>query len=209
MIHLTLPGFGALEGVASALNTPMERGTFVQRVADEEGWTRYLLLGHSMGGVTAMYCAAQDPRVETLALLCSVGLRRHKGMKMGSSVARLLLALTYIPGLGSSLAKFTKRGLQRLGFRGHVLDRVQLQLILRHIITLDFKALRATAQRLQMPVFCLWTADDPLIEAEISQELMEAIPHAQGIELESGQHNPQKWCTAQVTAWIEHFYGER
>ena len=127
---------------------------------------------------------------------------------MGSTVARLFLALTYIPGLGSSLVKLTKRGLQRLGFRGHVLDRAQLQLILRHIITLDFKALRATAQRLEMPVFCLWTADDPLIEAEISKELMETIPQAQGIELESGQHNPQKWCTTQVTAWIEHFYGE-
>ena len=75
LVALDLPGHGASAHLpASAEYTLVNAARAVLSAADALGWTRFSLLGHSMGGATATLVAAGAPqRVARLALIEALG----------------------------------------------------------------------------------------------------------------------------------------
>ncbi|GAB1595097.1 alpha/beta hydrolase [Lysobacter sp. PAGU 2638] len=75
LVALDLPGHGASAHLPlSAEYTLVAAARAVLSAADALGWSRFSLLGHSMGGATATLVAAAAPeRVERLALIEALG----------------------------------------------------------------------------------------------------------------------------------------
>jgi pimeloyl-ACP methyl ester carboxylesterase len=75
LVALDLPGHGASAHLPpSAEYTLVNAARAVLSAADALGWSRFALLGHSMGGATATLVAAGAPaRVERLALIEALG----------------------------------------------------------------------------------------------------------------------------------------
>src|SRR6185503_18282779 len=81
VVRLDLPGFGGSAPVADAVETLPGRARIVLALADHLGVSRFSVLGHSMGGGTAMVLASPHPdRVRLLVLVASLALSRHRGL---------------------------------------------------------------------------------------------------------------------------------
>lgn len=75
LVALDLPGHGASAHLpASAEYTLIAAARAALAAADALGWSRFVLLGHSMGGAAATLLAAAVPgRIERLALIEAIG----------------------------------------------------------------------------------------------------------------------------------------
>jgi len=204
--RVVFPGFGPLSHLPAreCPRSSEERARYLRRVISAWGWGRVAVLGHSMGGAAALALAARDPRVARLCLLCSVGLRPHRGLRLGPTTARALVAATRVPLAGAALARAGRAQLEAMGFRGHPLHAEQLRLIYDHIAALDFEAARRDVAALPptLDARLVWTADDPLVEEAVSAELAAAVrarvPGARLAPLAEGGHSPQKSSLARV-----------
>jgi pimeloyl-ACP methyl ester carboxylesterase len=204
--RVVFPGFGPLSHLPARAcpSSSEERARYLSRVISAEGWERVGLIGHSMGGAAALALAASDPRVARLCLVCSVGLRPHRAMRFSAGVARALVALTRAPLLGPALASVARAQLKAMGFHGHPLHAEQIRLIYQHVAALDWRAARHNIEALPttLDARLIWTADDPLIEEGVSEELSDALrarlPSARLLRLEVGGHVPQKSAPERV-----------
>ena len=206
--RLSFPGFGLLAEVERAPYTTQARARYIERVIQAEGWAQVRLIGHSMGGPASLMVASRTPSVVALGLVSSVGLRRHRAMRIGALGARLLALLLMSPMFGSWLSRRGRARFLRAGFRGHPLHRAQLRLIIQHVIGIDFMELTRCASALPstVPTLCVWATLDPLIEESISEELASAIPHAQTSRLSEGGHNPQKHLASELSALLNRAF---
>ena len=208
--RVVFPGFGPLSdhAASSCPTSSEERARYLSRVISAEGWGRVGVIGHSMGGAAALALAARDPRVGRLCLVCSVGLRRHRAMRLSPRAARAVVALTRAPLVGRALISAARAQLLAMGFRGHPLHAEQLRLIYAHVAAIDFDGLRRDVARLpeELDARLVWTSDDPLIEEGVSEELAAAIrarlPRARLTRLEGGGHAPQRWRPAELAALL-------
>jgi pimeloyl-ACP methyl ester carboxylesterase len=78
VLRIDMPGFGG-SATRHDLPDPQSRARFTLDIANACGVDRFAVIGHSFGGATALHVAA-SLRVSALALVCSVGLRRHRAM---------------------------------------------------------------------------------------------------------------------------------
>jgi pimeloyl-ACP methyl ester carboxylesterase len=197
IVRPDLPGFGRTELAVS--HRPDVRADLLVRVLDALEVERAAVLGHSLGGAVAVALAARHPdRVAGLALLCSVGLRRHRAY---SPSARWLARALRVPGLGRALAGPLRRAFVSAGFSRSLSDRTLFESVYA-VSEHRFAAHRHACARLVVPTFVAWTANDPMVEPEISRELGAACPSGPRHELASGGHNPQKSHAVELGGWL-------
>lgn len=216
VVRVILPGFGILSDEAQAPASGMERALYLKAVADAEQWQKLLIVGHSMGGIACTYWASIDQRVRSLALLCSVGIKMHRGMAFGANMARFLLGLMRLPIIKTRIQKRFREAMVRMGFKSHVLDSLQLRLILQHVVHLNFKDVkkRLHAQYLAGldQISMLYCFDDPIVDFEASKALMEHLQQQFPQEklvircIDKGGHNPQKHKNLEVDHWLHSLY---
>ena len=196
LIRLALSGQG---------HSPPDGGTnlaarvaFVRRFFDGLGLKRALLLGHSMGGGIAQAVAVEEPRVEALALLASVGIRKHKGLKWTSPKV--------LPALRSDIGwRAIRPGIRQAftgaGFPISTSDEA-IRNALISALELDFSYLNTLPERIAVPTLVAWTDDDALVEPEISEELAERLPDGPRLHFPKGGHNLQKRHAAAIGSAI-------
>jgi pimeloyl-ACP methyl ester carboxylesterase len=194
LVRLDLPGFGGSAPIPAGVRSLEGRARAVRALADHLGLGRYAVLGHSMGGASAMVAAARDPqRVTRLVLVNSVGLSLHRGLGLQPWVFRLMARSLRVPGLRRLLLGRVRAEYRRRRLPGaDELDAAALALQLRAIAALDFALLRRAVERLPARALVAFARDDHLVEARISEELARALPGARVLEFAEGGHNLQK-----------------
>jgi pimeloyl-ACP methyl ester carboxylesterase len=70
---------------------------------------------------------------------------------------------------------------------------------------LDFEEYARILSSLETPVWLTHCEDDPLIEAEIVDELARALHDREFLTLKTGGHNPQKEFAVELAASLQHW----
>ncbi len=198
-VRIDLPGYGASprETVASAAVS--ERVASCRAVLDALQIERAVVIGHSMGGPTAVELALHHAdRVRALVLIASPGRVPHR-MFRRFRPARLQRILT-IPGARHLLMPALRSGFKRAGFSASLTDATLLYAT-ADAAALDFDrhaAHLAELAKRDLPSLVAWATDDRLIETAILDELAELVPTGPRLRFDSGGHNIQKTRATEI-----------
>jgi len=203
-VRLDLPGFGGSPAEAAAIDTLDGRAQAVLALADHLGLARFAVLGHSMGGATALVLAAEHaPRVETLVLVASVALSLHRGLGLTPRAYGRLAAWSALPLLGRVLLPLARRAYRRRRFPGaDTMDLATVRLQLRAAAATDFPRLRRAVAGPLPPTLLAYAQDDHMVETAVAEELARALPSARVLAFAEGGHNLQKTRAAELAAAI-------
>jgi pimeloyl-ACP methyl ester carboxylesterase len=194
LVRVDLPGFGASDPEPRAIATFPGRVETIVALADHLGIGPFGILGHSMGGGTALLAASRHrERVRGLVLLATIGLRPHRGLGMSPRRFGLLSHGFAIPGISSLLTNAARERYRRRRFPGaDTMAPETFAIQFRAISAADFPALRAAATGPLPPTLLAWAKDDAMVESAIEEELAAVMPAAKTIVYEDGGHNIQK-----------------
>jgi pimeloyl-ACP methyl ester carboxylesterase len=193
-IRMDLPGFGGSAAVDEAVRSLPGRARTVLALADGLGLRDFGVLGHSMGGGTALVTAGMAPdRVRRLALVCSLGLSLHRGLGAPPALFDLAGRATGVPVLGHLLLPFVRAAYRRRRFPGvDTMRRQDFALQLRALAGVDFGQVRRVVAGPLPPTLLAYSRDDHMVEARVSEELAKALPAARVLAFDDGGHNIQK-----------------
>lgn len=209
LVRVDLPGFGGSEATEAATRSFQGRAEAVLELADHLGLSRFGVIGHSMGGGTAMVLAARErERVSHLVLLASIGLTRHRGLGRGPLAFRLLGHALGVPLLGTLLVGWARAAYRRRRFPGaEQLTRHDFSVHMRAIGAADFEVLRRAVASGLPPTLVAWSRDDPMLEPAIPEELARRIPGARTVVYDDAGHNLQKTRAPELAAAIRALVG--
>jgi pimeloyl-ACP methyl ester carboxylesterase len=193
-VRVDLPGFGASPPDARAIASFEGRVEVLVGLADHLGLARFAVLGHSMGGGTALLTASRHrQRVSALVLLASIGLRPHRGLGMSPRRFGLLSHGFAIPGVSRFLTRAARERYRRRRFPGaDTISPRTFAIQFRAISAADFPAIHAAATGPLPPTLLAWAKDDAMVESAIEEELAAVMPGVRTLVYEEGGHNIQK-----------------
>lgn len=208
-VRIDLPGFGGSPPVDDALATLGGRARVVVEVADRLGLGEFSVLGHSMGGGTALVTASRHrERVRRLVLVASLALRLHRGLGAGPRTFAAAARALSTPGLGHALLPWVRAEYRRRRFPGvDEMDRRAFARQLRALSAVDFPLLRSCVSASLPPALVAYARDDHMIETDISEELAASISGAHVMAFDEGGHNLQKTRASELGQAIRKFVG--
>lgn len=208
-VRVDLPGFGGSAPVDEAVDTLTGRIRILLALADHLGIREFGVLGHSMGGGTAMVLAADHgDRVRYLALVASVALSLHRGLGMSPRGFGLLARSLKAPVLGPLLVKSVRAEYRRRRFPGvEEMDAATIEIQLRAVSAVDFGRLRKAVRAPLPPTLVAFARDDHMVETEIAEELVRALPSARVLAFDEGGHNLQKTRAVELARAIREGLG--
>jgi pimeloyl-ACP methyl ester carboxylesterase len=209
VVRVDLPGFGGSALRRDAVETIAGRACAVLGLADHLGLDRFGILGHSMGGATALtLAAAHRDRVTLIVLVASMAMRPHRGLGMSPWSFRWLARALRIPLLDRLLVPSTREHYKRRRFPGaEEMEAKDFAVQFRAIGAANFSDLRRAASGPLPPTLLAYARDDLLIETEISEELVRALPHARVLAFDQGGHNLQKTRAVELATAIKESLG--
>lgn len=192
VVRVDLPGFGPSPPGGLEVD---ELAGAVLGLIDGLGLPRPILAGHSYGGVIITAAADLAPTaVGGLGLICSPGLRIHRSMRRlpRRAIGRLLDS-----PLRPYVAPALVNAMHRFGFSRRLRDDEHVRCF-DVIARYEPSVHRTRLVRIAHPTLQAWCRDDPLIEAEVSNELdahlsQRLAPNDHvALGFDTGGHNPQK-----------------
>jgi pimeloyl-ACP methyl ester carboxylesterase len=204
VVRVDLPGFGGSAPVADAIRTLPGRARVVVALADVLGIDRFTILGHSMGGGTALVVASEHAaRVSGLVLVASLALRLHRGLGAPPRSFGWVARALETPGLRRLLLPWVRHGYRQRRFPG-VDEKTagDFAHLLHALSAVDFEVMRAAVRRPLPPTLIAYARDDHMIETEVAEELAAAVPGARVLAFDEGGHNIQKTRAVELGAAI-------
>ena len=204
VVVVDMPGYGDAQPTQFPATTA-GRTAYVTEVMDRLGIQKAFVVSHSFGATAAVDLALRYPeRVQAIALLAPIGPRIHKGLKRFKA-RTLFHGLSKIPGLGERAILKLKSGMTRSGFSEYLtVDEIIRMLDL--LAGFDFQAYAEQLSQLEIPAFVAHATDDPLIEFEIVEELVNCIGKPRFHVLAEGRHTIQKSMSVELSealkSWI-------
>ncbi len=215
-VRFDMPGFGRSPPSSTLAVTPAQRADIVLDVMRRRGHRRFGVVGHSFGGTAAMALAARAPDVvSSLALVCSVGITRHRGLTIPHEVVRGIAGLSGVSILGGrasppwvlrqAVARF-RRATDALGIRSEraftddeLLDQMSI------IGGLDFVEQRRAADAVRAPTLVVSASDDRLVEPVVAATLSASLRRASFVthlHRRRGGHLMQRHAADAIVDWI-------
>jgi pimeloyl-ACP methyl ester carboxylesterase len=206
-VRIDAPGFGRSPPSSTLQKTPSERAGVVLDVMRARGHTRFGVVAHSFGGSAALACAALAPDVVAcLALVCTMGVTRHRGLQLPHGITGALGQLVKAPVVGRRAFATLKAAYDRAGVRRErpvdergLFDETQV------IGAIDFADLRNFAARVRCPALVVGADDDKLVQREVSFALagaLTAAPLVSHRRRSTGGHFLQKTDAEAVAGWL-------
>jgi pimeloyl-ACP methyl ester carboxylesterase len=208
-LRIDVPGFGGSDPSPSAVDTLVGRAEAVAELAGRLHLDSFAVLGHSLGGATALTLAARHAaRVRMLVLVASVGLRRHRGLGMSPWAFALFARGLRSPLVSRFLLPIARAQYRRRRFPGaDEMDAQDFAVQFRAIAATDFGLLRKAAAGPLPPTLVAYATDDRLVEPRIAEELLRTIPAARALAFSEGGHNLQKTRAVELAAAIRSALG--
>ncbi|MFF2319912.1 alpha/beta fold hydrolase [Agrobacterium sp. NPDC058088] len=209
LIAPDLPGHGA-SSVGHGFHVADFAET-IDRFLRLMGISRFFVLGHSMGAMTAIELAARrSSAVQGLALLSGT-LEPDFGTE--SKLAKDILALRDpIRPAGGFLRDWysCKRPVDEEFLSRMKCDAANMPAATWHGVLKAFAEtnLHYSASKINAPVLCLAGAEDPLFDESHRQQLSEAFPVGQTVTLPDHGHNPHWENPEGVSAFITEFFAK-
>ncbi|MEO8359268.1 MAG: alpha/beta hydrolase [Vicinamibacteria bacterium] len=205
IIRVDLPGSGGSAPRRKALRSLEERARTVVALADHLRVDRFGIIGHSMGGGTALVTASMLPdRVTHLVMIASMGLRRHRGLSQTRTVFRAIAVGLRIPVVRDLLLRKIRPTYRKKKFpRSEEMTSEEFALQFDSFSAADYTVANR-AVRKPLPSKCLVALadDDHLVESEIPLELAAAIPGARALHFADGGHIIQKTKAPEIARAI-------
>jgi pimeloyl-ACP methyl ester carboxylesterase len=209
-VRLDLPGFGGSVPEDAGVRTLEGRARAVLDLADHLGLARFAIVGHSMGGGTALLTAAGSPeRVSAIVLIASLGLTTHRGLGMAPRTFRAFGRALEIPVLRDFLVPLMRVQYRKRRFPGA--DRMtaaEFAVQLRAIGAADFAAMRRAVTSPLPRALHAYACDDHMVETHISEALAAALSSVRVLRFEEGGHNIQKTRAVEIGRAIREMVAE-
>lgn len=205
LVRVDLPGFGGSAPATEAIASFSGRALALVRLADHLSVGRFTVLGHSMGGGTALVAAAEHPdRVEGLVLVSSIALSRHRGLGFPPRLLATLGHLLRVPLVNRLPLPLLRSFYRKRRFpRTDQMGPATFAIHLRALGAADFTVLRQAAAARLPPTLLAYAHDDHLVEHGLSEELARALPHARVLAFAEGGHNLQKTRAVELAKAIQ------
>lgn len=196
-IRVDLPGFGETPRSTWPSLDAVGRSGLIATLASALGLSDFGIVGHSAGGPTALVTSALFPKqVRALALINSVGVRRHRGIRNPQAMAWPLAPAMRNATFASAVVPWIHSGYRKLGFKNvESFGPERLMLHAELVAKLDFRLHRYAARQVTCPVLVASAADDPLMEDDIAFSLVRAFSSSlpvQHLHFQKGGHMLQK-----------------
>ena len=222
-------GFSDFRSPDSAYNIWQDVGDLLD-VADELGWQRCTLLGHSRGaGVSMLFAATFPERVDKLILLeggvpltgeaidapagLAEAVRETRALR-GKAGRVFSQRATAIAERAAGFSKVTpaaaevlaRRSLREVpgGYQWHADQRLKAQSELR----LTAEHVRVFARRVTAPVLLLLATRSPFADRSLYLELPSLIPNIEVDRVEGGHHCHLEGSEGAIAQRIQRFLGE-
>ena len=200
-IRVDLPGSGGSEPRRDALRSLEVRARTVLQLAHEIGLKSFGVVGHSMGGGTAMVTASLAPqRVQPLILIAPMGLRTHQGLSRSPAAFRRIALMLRVPFLRALVLPRVRMHYRKRRFpRADELTAAEYATQFESFSAADFALLRRiTKTPLPSRTLVAFADDDHLVEPQIPVELAEAIPGSRQLRFKEGGHIIQKTRSREI-----------
>ena len=209
LVRVDLPGFGGSAPHAPAVASLAGRASALVELADHLGIERFSVLGHSMGGATALVTASEHrDRVRAVVLVASVGLRPHRGLGMSPRRFRLLGHGFKVPLLRHLFVRAARDRYKRRRFPGaDALDATTFAVHFEAIGAADFALLQRVVTGPLPPILMAFARDDHMVDAAIQDELQAALPQARVLAFGTGGHNIQKTRAVELGRAVAELLG--
>ncbi len=199
VVRVEMPGFGA--SPRSGIDTLEGWATVPLAVADALRVDRPALLSHSFGGGAAILAAGRTRRIRGLALLASMGARRHRAFTRPRILWQALMLATAAPLLGDLALLLARRGYADRGLPPPA-ERRDLHLQLRLVTSVDFAAVGTAATSVSARCLVAFCEDDRLVEPSIPRELATLLPNAELLSFPTGGHHLQKHRAVEIASAV-------
>jgi pimeloyl-ACP methyl ester carboxylesterase len=182
-----LPGFGKTQAPLDIWGVE-EYADFVSQFAEQMGIEKFVLVGHSFGGQTAIQFAIAHPeKVEKLVLIASAGVRRTPGvlkaLVMGiAKIASFVLYLVPSQELRNNIKHAMYMIIRR---RDYVRTQGIMRDVFKKVITQD---LTAKFSKISMPTLIIWGDKDELTPVQDAYLMGELIPNSKLEIIPGGKH---------------------
>lgn len=184
-----MPGFGTSDEPSFAYDSEHYAG-FVDAFLKKLGVASAILIGHSHGGRTALYYAAEESRtvqIPKMVLFDSAGLIRKKSFKQKCKIARYKLAKRLF---GNRLIKrLSPNLLEELRKKNGSADYAAASPIMRQsMVKVIHESVRSRLARITAPTLLIWGEEDtdtPLSHAYILQK---ELPDCGLVKIPSANH---------------------
>ena len=204
-VRVDLPGSGGSAPRLDALRSMERRGETVLALADHLGLGEFGIVGHSMGGGTALVTASMAPdRIRHLVLIAPMGLRRHRGLSRSRHTFRVLALLLRVPGVRDLLMPKVRASYRKSRFpRSDEMTPGEYVLQIEAFSAADFSLMRRAVRRpLPSRTLVVLADDDHLVQPEIPLELAAAIPGSRVLRFTDGGHIIQKNKATEIAQAI-------
>ncbi|NUS95062.1 MAG: alpha/beta hydrolase [Nocardia sp.] len=189
LIAIDLPGHGLSDPVPSIVCDYLDYAACVLELAHTQGWDRFRLIGHSLGGAVASLVAGIHPdKVDRLVLIDSIGPLSAEPDRAVSGIARYLD--TYLRGDGHPVYRSRMHAVK---------TRVQLADIL-----LDTAELLVDRDLVEVPDGFSWRHD-----IRLNRGITPTLPEEQVLAFLGEITAPALLVLAERTALVEPYYPVR
>ena len=192
VLAVDLPGHGRSGG--AALETIEALGDWLAELIAAAGCDRAALVGHSMGAIAALECAARNPdRVSRLALLgAAPKMPVHPDLLTAAEAAPAQahdMITDWAHGAAAHMGGHPAPGLWMLGAGTRLLERAGPGVLHRDLSACNaYRSGAESAAKLACPALVVLGSDDAMTPARAGRKLADLIPEGRSAAIDGAGH---------------------